>query len=294
MSETEPSNHQSHNTVENDTSKFKEPVTIKKPVGNKNYRRKRATQLLEETVKEEINSQAIHDTIAMQKQRRRTKGCDMGMVPEPASMVDLVQEEEPKQHSLKSTFTTVVEKNDTDKHMLQYIEDHMTTLKKPNLKQQTLPEKPETIESELYKTPEYLQTPKPKPEDNPGNWLTGIVEVELPIEYKLANIEATETARRKILEEKKAKANQPQIQIIPSNYNANYDQHKKTNTVGQSSKSPKTRGTTTVSHQGSTAPVVNNQRFSTGGHHEKRKHDGSNETATDEIVLDRFRKRYKW
>jgi len=56
MSETEPSNHQSHNTVENDTSKFKEPVTIKKPVGNKNYRRKRATQLLEETVKEEINS----------------------------------------------------------------------------------------------------------------------------------------------------------------------------------------------------------------------------------------------
>lgn len=44
-------------------------------------------------------------------------------------------------------------------------------------------------------------------QDNQDNgaetWLTGIVEVELPMEDKLRNIEETEAAKKKILEERR-------------------------------------------------------------------------------------------
>lgn len=34
---------------------------------------------------------------------------------------------------------------------------------------------------------------------DPGAWATGIVEVALPVEYKMRNIEETEAAKRQLL-----------------------------------------------------------------------------------------------
>ena len=34
---------------------------------------------------------------------------------------------------------------------------------------------------------------------DPGAWATGIVEVALPVEYKMKNIEETEAAKRQLL-----------------------------------------------------------------------------------------------
>lgn len=43
-----------------------------------------------------------------------------------------------------------------------------------------------------------LQGQNTKPMD-PGAWATGIVEVALPMEYKMRNIEQTEAAKRELL-----------------------------------------------------------------------------------------------
>ena len=46
---------------------------------------------------------------------------------------------------------------------------------------------------------------KPAAEEGGGTdqWMTGIVEVQLPVEYRLANIEATEAAKAKLLDKQR-------------------------------------------------------------------------------------------
>lgn len=44
----------------------------------------------------------------------------------------------------------------------------------------------------------FLQGHSTKAQD-PGAWATGIVEVALPVEYKMKNIEETEAAKRRLL-----------------------------------------------------------------------------------------------
>ncbi|KAL3138001.1 hypothetical protein ABBQ38_005238 [Trebouxia sp. C0009 RCD-2024] len=53
-------------------------------------------------------------------------------------------------------------------------------------------------EDELYAVPSDLQGQSTKAQD-PGAWATGIVEVALPVEYQMKNIEETEAAKRRLL-----------------------------------------------------------------------------------------------
>ena len=65
--------------------------------------------------------------------------------------------------------------------------------------------KPMTAEDELYLIPDHLKldNPQENQENGADTWLTGIVEVELPLDEKLRNIEETERAKRKILEDRR-------------------------------------------------------------------------------------------
>ena len=59
----------------------------------------------------------------------------------------------------------------------------------------------------LYSTPENLKIPQIKGENSANRWLTGLEEIELPVEYKIKNIEETERITeelRKKEEQKKA------------------------------------------------------------------------------------------
>ncbi|CAI5968715.1 unnamed protein product [Closterium sp. NIES-65] len=51
-------------------------------------------------------------------------------------------------------------------------------------------------EDKLYEIPQHLQVGKLEGEEGGTAWTTGIAEVQLPIDYKLGNIEATEEAKR--------------------------------------------------------------------------------------------------
>jgi hypothetical protein len=63
----------------------------------------------------------------------------------------------------------------------------------------------------LYETPEELRVAEPPggaeaDEDGADRWLTGIVEVQLPVEYKLRNIEDTERAKAALLAAQRERA----------------------------------------------------------------------------------------
>jgi hypothetical protein len=57
----------------------------------------------------------------------------------------------------------------------------------------------EELEKNLYSIPDNLKVGKPSEEDASDRWMTGIEEVELPVEHRLNNIEATEKAKAALL-----------------------------------------------------------------------------------------------
>ena len=64
---------------------------------------------------------------------------------------------------------------------------------------------PDAVVSETVETPDNgASLPVlAKDDDEQTNWITGMSEVELPIEYKLQNIEETASAKTKVLLEQK-------------------------------------------------------------------------------------------
>ncbi|KAF3633896.1 putative myricetin O-methyltransferase-like [Capsicum annuum] len=81
-------------------------------------------------------------------------------------------------------------------------------------------------EDELYKIPEHLKVKRRNSEESSTQWTTGIAEIQLPIEYKLKNIEETEAAK-KLLQEKRLMGRAKTESSIPSSYSADYFQRGK-------------------------------------------------------------------
>jgi hypothetical protein len=82
-------------------------------------------------------------------------------------------------------------------------------------------------EDKLYQTPAHLQRKAADATESSDRWLTGLAEVELPIEVKLHNIERTEVATKareqRYLERKREYAQRGRV---PASFNANYRKHK--------------------------------------------------------------------
>jgi len=134
-------------------------------------------------------------------------------------------------------------------------------------------------EEDLYKMkshqPPVAKTAQNEEEQESGErWLTGITEVALPIQYKLKNIEETEIAKRELLTKQ---ANKTGHASLPSNYSVNFKQHKKEFDQNKRSFVPKT--------------MDNNEE------RKPRKNKNADDNiahASDDRVVDRFIKRFKW
>jgi hypothetical protein len=142
------------------------------------------------------------------------------------------------------------------------------------------------VEDELYKIPDHLKVKKRSSEESSTQWTTGIAEVQLPIEYKLKNIEETEAAK-KLLQERRLMGRPKSEFSIPSSYSADYFQRGKDYAEKLRREHPelyKDRGGPQADGEAakpSTSSSTNNNADS----------GKSRQAATDQIMLERFRKR---
>ncbi|KAJ8898737.1 hypothetical protein K2173_004927 [Erythroxylum novogranatense] len=138
----------------------------------------------------------------------------------------------------------------------------------------------QSAEDELYKIPEHLKVKRRNSEESSTQWTTGIAEVQLPIEYKLKNIEETEAAK-KLLQERRLMGRAKSEFSIPSSYSADYFQ----------------RGRDYAEKLRRDHPELYKEKGLQDDNPASKPADSSTDAAarrqaaTDEFMLERFRKR---
>ncbi|GER45869.1 hepatocellular carcinoma-associated antigen 59family protein [Striga asiatica] len=119
--------------------------------------------------------------------------------------------------------------------------------------------------------------------ENSTQWTTGIAEIQLPIEYKLRNIEETEAAK-KLLQEKKLVGRAKAESSLPSSFSADFFQRGKDYAEKLRKEHPQLYKDKGADDNGG---LESRHHDSVGdGHGASRR-----QAATDEFMLERFRKR---
>lgn len=182
---------------------------------------------------------------------------------------------------LQDTFAQETAVMAEDPNMLKYVEHELA--KKRGKKIDTSDQVENDLkraEDELYKIPDHLKVKRRNSEESSTQWTTGIAEVQLPIEYKLRNIEETEAAK-KFLQEKRLIGRTKSEFSIPSSYSADYFQ----------------RGRDYAEKLRREHPELYKDRSSQDDGGVSRQNDtgteaaGQRQAATDQFMLERFRKR---
>ena len=166
----------------------------------------------------------------LQRQRKREKGVSLELKGTDGDAEELnPDEEEARELNLDSTFTAQTDAGEVDPNMLKYIEEQMEKGEDGAAKRNAAFE---ADDEELFATPAHLKE-RLKSDVNlteaedAGRWLAGIVEVQVAPEEKMAAIEATEKAKRKLMEAKvKRGMAQGSAMDIPSNFNLNFHKHR--------------------------------------------------------------------
>jgi len=131
-------------------------------------------------------------------------------------------------------FSAETNTRDEDAEMLKYIEQQLLERKKADSKEtgdsEEIPKFLSPEEAALLAVPEYLRkSASHKSEEMLSNqMLSGIPEVDLGIEVKIKNIEATEEAKQKIIRDRLNKKEGPS-QFVPTNMAVNFVQHNRFN-----------------------------------------------------------------
>ncbi|RUS29129.1 hepatocellular carcinoma-associated antigen 59-domain-containing protein [Jimgerdemannia flammicorona] len=137
------------------------------------------------------------------------------------------ENEEGAEKGLKlDTFTKQTNTLDVDKHMMTYIETELKRRRGQSVEPKEEEEEEEEeagfkdIYDELYQVPEHLKVEaKPVAEGN-VQWstqmLTAIPEVDLGIDVRLKNIEETEKAKRKMIEDQQKKKKDVSTKAVKS------------------------------------------------------------------------------
>nr|CAH7758558.1 unnamed protein product [Callosobruchus chinensis] len=129
-------------------------------------------------------------------------------------------------------FSVETNKRDEDEEMMKFIEDELSKRKG---KEKCMKDEGRSSSSSTYLTPEeaalqsvptHLRESSTKRSEEmlSNQMLSGIPEVDLGIEAKIRNIEATEEAKLKLLMEGKNKKDGPS-QFVPTNMAVNFVQH---------------------------------------------------------------------
>ncbi|CAN4106553.1 unnamed protein product [Withania somnifera] len=182
---------------------------------------------------------------------------------------------------LQDTFAQETAVMEEDPNMLRYVEQELAKKRGKNVDVvDQVENEVKRAEDELYKIPEHLKVKRRNSEESSTQWTTGIAEIQLPIEYKLKNIEETEAAK-KLLQEKRLMGRARTESSIPSSYSADYFQ----------------RGKDYAEKLRREHPDLYKDKSKDTGYSESKPEDSSTDgvvkrqAATDQFMLERFRKR---
>lgn len=239
---------------------------------------------------------ALEEVKFLQKQREKRSGIPAlptaaqnkvavsatgGLVPKKVS--DKTEADGEKDELvLQDTFALETAVMVEDPNMLRYVEQELAKKKGKNMDAADRVENEvKQAEDELYNIPEHLKVKRRNSEESSTQWTTGIAEIQLPIEYKLKNIEETEAAK-KLLQEKRLSGRSKTESSIPASYSADYFQ----------------RGRDYAEKLRREHPELYKDRSTKDTGVESKPSDSHNpdgavrrQAATDEFMLERFRKR---
>ncbi|XP_066156758.1 splicing factor C9orf78 homolog [Euwallacea fornicatus] len=173
-------------------------------------------------------------------------------------------------------FSVETNKRDEDEEMMKFIEEQLSKRKGKAEKEQQLQEKSKKStylspeEAALRAVPEYLRESSAKRSEEmlSNQMLSGIPEVDLGIEAKIRNIEATEEAKLRLLWEKQNKKDGPS-QFVPTNMAVNFVQQNRFNIESEAAKKK-------------TKMDLQNDKY-------KKK----DEKATDDYHFEKFKKQFR-
>lgn len=195
-------------------------------------------------------------------------------------------------------FSAETNKRDEDEEMMKYIEEQLQAKKGSgdaedvdvDVRKFMTPE-----EAALYSIPEHLrQSSTQRSEEMLSNqMLSGIPEVDLGIEAKIKNIEATEEAKQKLIVEQRNRKDTPS-HFVPTNMAVNFVQHNRCKWPWQ--RQPGTVKFTNkficifiavnVDDSRKRRPVDSQQNTGKNKEQQKKK-------ATDDFHYDKFRKQFR-
>ncbi|KAI4384897.1 hypothetical protein MLD38_002983 [Melastoma candidum] len=263
---------------------------------NKNFR-KRAIEEEEyggpQPEDEEERRLALEEVKFLQKQRERKSGiaaipaaqkngaaaARVGNVPKSVEGKN-EGDGEKEDLVLQDTFAQETAVMVEDPNMVKYVEQELAKKRGRNIEEADQVENEiKRVEDELYRVPEHLKVKKRSSEEGSTQWTTGIAEIQLPIEYKLKNIEETEAAK-KLLQERRLTGKAKSESYIPSSYSADYFQRGKDYSEKLRRDHPelykdRARDVDAKTKTGEKDPDAQGQRLA----------------ATDELLLERFRRR---
>ncbi|KAI5119607.1 hypothetical protein M0805_005777 [Coniferiporia weirii] len=223
--------------------------------------------------------------------RRRKKASDDGSTTTPVGLIKGAKKdaEEEEEHNEESKARRVVRTNnftqqtnalDVDKHMMAYIEENMKTRRGvPEDDGEEESSKPVDPQEELYRFPDKYKTRNIKPQEegsvtNSLSMLTAIPEVDLGMDTRLKNIEETEKAKRAVADARKEKRRNNDEEHLAA-----------------------TRFFKPNLRQKSDADIIRDAKLEAMGlrpdDYEPRRNHDKNQTATDEMVMERFKKRMR-
>ncbi|THH12265.1 hypothetical protein EW145_g111 [Phellinidium pouzarii] len=225
------------------------------------------------------------------RRKKKAEADDDGATTTPVGLIkggkrDVEEEEELNQESKarrvvrQSNFTQQTNALDVDKHMMAYIEENMKTRRGlPDDDPDEIASKPVDPQEELYRFPDKYKTHNVKPQEegsvtNSLSMLTAIPEVDLGMDTRLKNIEETEKAKRLVADARREKRK------------TNDEEHLAA-----------TRFFKPNIRQKSDADIIRDAKMEAMGlrpdDYESRRNHDRTQNATDEMVMERFKKRMR-
>ncbi|XP_050672968.1 telomere length and silencing protein 1 homolog [Leptidea sinapis] len=185
-------------------------------------------------------------------------------------------------------FSAETNKRDEDEEMMKYIEEKLAKKKEGHNQDKRETDEMDTLkylspeEAALLSLPEHLRVSSThKSEEMLSNqMLSGIPEVDLGIEAKIKNIEATEEAKMKLMWERQNKKDGPS-QFVPTNMAVNFVQHNRFNLENNAKKRKAVHETVKVEKSVISQSV------------DKIVEKAKGERATDDYHYEKFRKQFR-